>query len=92
MIYKFIRGLKGKVSVFNSGAYSLVHEINFPGKDENLDENIYDANDDEWLGLIYPNFPLKGTSKNYVVSTEFYSTFDDFNDYMVGFEKIYGTK
>lgn len=91
LIYKFIRELKGKVSVFHSGANSLGYEIIFPGKDESLGENIHDANGDEWLGLMYPGFPLRGTA-NYVVSTEFYSTSDDFNDYMIGFEQTYGTK
>ena len=91
LIYKFIRELKGKVSVFHSGANSLDYEIIFPRKDENLGENIHDANGDEWLGLIYPGFPLRGAA-NYVVSTEFYSASDDFNDYMIGFEQTYGTK
>lgn len=90
-IKKFISELKGKITIHHSGAHSLEYEATFPMQGLGVGELIYNINENYWVGVSYPGFSIKGTG-HYVISAEFYSRSDDFNDYMIGLEQIYGTK
>ncbi|MBJ3591876.1 hypothetical protein JGC56_12130 [Salmonella enterica subsp. enterica serovar Saintpaul] len=90
-VKEFISALKGKITIHHSGSHSLEYEAHFPTRGGDTSTRIYNVNDNYWVGLNYPGFKIKGRG-HYVVSAEFYSRSDEFNDYMIGLKKTYGTK
>ncbi|MBJ3591878.1 hypothetical protein JGC56_12140 [Salmonella enterica subsp. enterica serovar Saintpaul] len=87
----FISALKGKITIHHSGSHSLEYEATFPMQGLGVGELIYNINESYWVGVNYPGFSIKGRG-HYVISAEFYSRSNDFNDYMIGLEQVYGTK
>ena len=88
----FIRELKGVVKVYHSNSNSLVYERRFPFNDGDVvGEEVSDADGNEWVGFGFDGFNNELIA-NFVISTEFYSCSNEFSEYMVGLEQIYGTK
>jgi len=88
-IHSFITSLKGKISV--NWDKSLEYAVNFPTPELGGGGTYYDANGNEWESITYPGFIIKGTG-DYVISSEFYSNSDEFDDYMIALTRAYGTK
>ena len=87
----FASQLEGRIYIYHQGsAAEPDYEISLPSNNK-VQETTIHCKGKEWVGISIPGIKIKGKG-NFVIKSELFSKSNRYNSYMIGFEKIYGTK
>ncbi|HEB4876755.1 TPA: hypothetical protein R0C45_005009 [Kluyvera ascorbata F0526] len=86
----FASQLEGKIYIYHQGSPAEPeYEISLPSNKSQ--QTTIHTKGKEWVGISIPGIKIKGKG-NFVIKSELYSKSNQYNSYMIGFEKNYGTK
>lgn len=93
-VSEFIRNLKGTITIYSTPNQAIVYELTLPNENAfkgSAQTWVFGMFGTEWDGITLPQVPITQPGY-YIIETEIYSNNEEYQDLMLSFNPINGTK